>query len=88
MMFLNEINVALYSLHMSTCNKTKISLYTATKMSIHLTVTYYQQCCVVLFNISNPIFFITTSRPTLGPTQPPIQGLPGVLSLVVNRPGP
>jgi hypothetical protein len=31
--------------------------------------------------------FITASRTALGPTQPPIQWVPGVLSLVVKRPG-
>jgi hypothetical protein len=31
--------------------------------------------------------FTTASRPTLGPTQPPIQWVPGSLSLVVKRPG-
>jgi hypothetical protein len=34
------------------------------------------------------IFLSTTaSRPVLGPTQPPIQWVPGVLSLGVKRPG-
>jgi hypothetical protein len=33
-------------------------------------------------------FFLTpASRPVLGPTQPPIQWVPGVLSLEVKRPG-
>jgi hypothetical protein len=32
--------------------------------------------------------FTTVSRTTLGPTQPPIQWVPRVLSLVVKRPGP
>jgi hypothetical protein len=31
--------------------------------------------------------FITASRPTLGPTQPPIQLLPGIFSPEVKRPG-
>jgi hypothetical protein len=31
--------------------------------------------------------FSTTSRTALGPTQPPIQWVPGVLSLGVKRPG-
>jgi len=31
--------------------------------------------------------FITASRPTLGPAQPPIQWVPGALSLGVKRPG-
>jgi hypothetical protein len=31
--------------------------------------------------------FSTASRPTLGPTQPPIQWVPEVLSLEVKRPG-
>jgi hypothetical protein len=31
--------------------------------------------------------FITASRQALGPTQPPIQWIPGVLSLGVKRPG-
>jgi hypothetical protein len=31
--------------------------------------------------------FTTTSRTTLGPTQPPIQCVPGALSLVIKRPG-
>jgi hypothetical protein len=31
--------------------------------------------------------FTTTSRPALGPTQPPIQWVPGALSLGVKRPG-
>jgi hypothetical protein len=30
--------------------------------------------------------FITTSRQALGPTQPPIQWVPGALSLGVKRP--
>jgi hypothetical protein len=31
--------------------------------------------------------FITASRTALGPTQPPIQWIPGALSLGVKRPG-
>jgi hypothetical protein len=31
--------------------------------------------------------FATASRPVLGPTQPPIQWVPGALSLGVKRPG-
>jgi hypothetical protein len=31
--------------------------------------------------------FTTASRTALGPTQPPIQRVPGVLSLGVKRPG-
>jgi hypothetical protein len=31
--------------------------------------------------------FATASRPALGPTQPPIQSVPGTLSLGVKRPG-
>jgi hypothetical protein len=31
--------------------------------------------------------FTTLSRPALGPTQPPIQWVPGVLYLGVRRPG-
>jgi hypothetical protein len=31
--------------------------------------------------------FTTVSKPALGPTQPPIQWVPGALSLVVKRPG-
>jgi hypothetical protein len=31
--------------------------------------------------------FTTASRPSLGPTQPPIQWVPGALSLGVKRPG-
>jgi hypothetical protein len=30
--------------------------------------------------------FSTSSRPALGPTQPPIQWVPGILSLEVKRP--
>jgi hypothetical protein len=33
------------------------------------------------------IFFTTASRTALGPTQPPILWVPGVLSLRVKRPG-
>jgi len=34
------------------------------------------------------IFFLATgSRPALGPTQPPIQLVPGALSVAVKRPG-
>jgi hypothetical protein len=33
------------------------------------------------------LLFTTTSRPVLGPTQPPIQGVPAALSLEVKRPG-
>jgi hypothetical protein len=33
------------------------------------------------------LLFTTKSRPALGPTQPPIQGVPGALSLRVKRPG-
>jgi hypothetical protein len=32
-------------------------------------------------------FFTTASRPALGPTQPPVQLVPGALSLGVKRPG-
>jgi hypothetical protein len=32
-------------------------------------------------------FFTTASRKALGPTQPPVQGVPGALSLEVKRPG-
>jgi hypothetical protein len=32
--------------------------------------------------------FTTASRPVLGPTQPPIQWVPGALPLIVKRPGP
>jgi hypothetical protein len=34
------------------------------------------------------IFLTTVSIPTLGPTQPPIQWIPGALSLGVKRPHP
>jgi hypothetical protein len=33
------------------------------------------------------LFTIVGSRPALGPTQPPIQRLPGALSVGVKRPG-
>jgi hypothetical protein len=33
------------------------------------------------------LLIITASRPALGPTQPPIQWVPGALSLGVKRPG-
>jgi hypothetical protein len=33
------------------------------------------------------LLFTTAFRPALGPTQPPIQWVPGALSLRVNRPG-
>jgi hypothetical protein len=33
------------------------------------------------------ILFITASRTALGPTQPPIQWVPGALSLGVKQPG-
>jgi hypothetical protein len=32
-------------------------------------------------------FFTTVSRMALGPTQPPIQWVPGALSLGIKRPG-
>jgi hypothetical protein len=42
----------------------------------------------VLFPAGMGIFLFTNaSRTALGPTQPPIQGVPGVLSLGVKRPG-
>jgi hypothetical protein len=42
----------------------------------------------VLFPAGLGIFLFTTaSRMFLGPTQPPIQWVPGALSLVVKRPG-
>jgi hypothetical protein len=34
----------------------------------------------------NLFLFITASRPALGPTEPPIQGVPWALSLGVKRP--
>jgi hypothetical protein len=33
------------------------------------------------------LLYSSASRPALGPTQPPIQRVPGVLSPVVKRPG-
>jgi hypothetical protein len=36
---------------------------------------------------SGNFFFTTASRTALGPTQPPIQWIPGALSLGVKRPG-
>jgi hypothetical protein len=33
------------------------------------------------------IFLFTTSRPALGPIQPPVRWVPGDLSLGVKRPG-
>jgi hypothetical protein len=33
------------------------------------------------------LLFSTASRPTLGPTQPPIQWAPGAVSTGVKRPG-
>jgi hypothetical protein len=43
----------------------------------------------VLFSVGAGIIllFSTVSRPALGPTQPPIQWVPGVLSPGVRRPG-
>jgi hypothetical protein len=35
----------------------------------------------------NNFLLSTSSRPALGPTQPPIQGVPGSLSPEVKRPG-
>jgi hypothetical protein len=37
--------------------------------------------------LDTPYAFATTSTPTLGSTQPPIQWLPGTFSLEVKRPG-
>jgi hypothetical protein len=37
--------------------------------------------------VGSRIPFSTSSRPTLGPTQPPIQWVPGALSPGVKRPG-
>jgi hypothetical protein len=42
----------------------------------------------VRFPAVQDFFFSTASRPTLGPTQPPIQLVPGALSLGVKRQGP
>jgi hypothetical protein len=40
------------------------------------------------FRQGQEIFLLSTaSRPALGPTQPPIQSVPGVLSPGVKRPG-
>jgi hypothetical protein len=36
---------------------------------------------------SGAVLFYTVSRPALGPTQPPMQGVPGTLSLGVKGPG-
>jgi hypothetical protein len=45
----------------------------------------------VLFPVGAGIIFLlattAVSRPALGPTQPPIQWVPGALSLGVKRPG-
>jgi hypothetical protein len=35
----------------------------------------------------NVLLFSTESRPALGPTQPPIQWIPGTLSAEIKRPG-
>jgi hypothetical protein len=44
---------------------------------------------IVIFGVarSNSFLFTTASRTALGPTQPPIQWMPGALSLGVKRPG-
>jgi hypothetical protein len=41
----------------------------------------YESICVEI------LLFTTASRPALGPTQPPIQWVPGFLSLGIKRPG-
>jgi hypothetical protein len=46
------------------------------------------QCCHTKTDVGLGILLFTTaSRPALGPTQLPIQWVPGVLSLGIKRPG-
>jgi hypothetical protein len=40
-----------------------------------------------MLELNFPFIFTTVSRPVLGPTQPPIQWVPGSLSLGVKRLG-
>jgi len=59
-----------------------------TREDVHLTCTN-----ISCDNLSTPgrckdfLLFTTASRPVLGPTQPPIEWIPGCLSLGVKRPG-
>jgi hypothetical protein len=48
---------------------------------------FYLKCGFLYLLLQQIFLFTTASRPVLEPTQPPIQWVPGSLSLGVKRPG-